>query len=86
MGGRSRIPDRTCTPADLAASRIDFPAWLCTLSRRDRKVAQFLAFGNRTGDAARRFGVYESRISQLRKELAASWHRFVGDEPAPAAA
>ena len=25
------IPDNTCTPAELAASRIDFPAWLKTL-------------------------------------------------------
>ena len=45
------IPDQTCTPAELAASRIDFPAWLDTLSRRDRKVARFFAIGNRTSDA-----------------------------------
>ena len=27
------IPDNTCTPAELAASRIDVPAWLKTLKR-----------------------------------------------------
>jgi hypothetical protein len=80
------VPDQTCTPAELAASRIDFPAWLRTLSRRDRKVAQFLAVGNRSSDAARKFGVCTGRISQIRKELAESWRRFVGDEPATAAA
>jgi hypothetical protein len=47
------IPDRTCTPAELAASRIDFSAWLRTLRRRNRKVAQFLAFGNGAGDIPR---------------------------------
>ena len=39
------IPDNTCTPAELAASRIDFPAWLKTLAPRDRKVARFLSLG-----------------------------------------
>ena len=63
------IPDNTCTPAELAASRIDFPAWLKTLKPRDRKVAKFLSFGNRTQDAARKFDVSQGRISQLRKEL-----------------
>ncbi|MGA2067971.1 MAG: hypothetical protein ABSG86_23580 [Thermoguttaceae bacterium] len=80
------IPGQTCTPADPVASRIDFPAWLGTLKRRDRKVAQFLAYGNRTGEAARKFGVSEGRIGQLRKELKRAWEQFVGDEPAPAAA
>jgi hypothetical protein len=27
------VPDRTCTPAELAASRIDFPSWLAVNSR-----------------------------------------------------
>jgi DNA-directed RNA polymerase specialized sigma24 family protein len=63
------VPDNTCTPAELAASRIDFPAWLKTLKPRDRKVARFLSFGNRTQDAARKFDVSQGRISQLRKEL-----------------
>ena len=38
------VPDNTCTPAELAASRIDFPAWMNTLKSRDRKVARFLFF------------------------------------------
>jgi len=75
------IPDRTCTPAELAASRLDFPAWLDTLGRRDRKVALKLAEGEKTGDVARRFGLSEGRVSQLRRELAENWKRFVGDRP-----
>jgi hypothetical protein len=35
---------------------------------------------------AKRFKVCAGRISQLRKELARDWHRFVGDDPEPAVA
>jgi hypothetical protein len=35
---------------------------------------------------ATQFQVSESRVSQLRRELADSWHAFVGDEPATAVA
>ena len=42
---------------------------------------QFLAVGNRTGETARKFGLCEGRISQVRKELAESWRTFVGEEP-----
>ena len=78
------IPDQTCTPAELAASRIDFPAWLKTLKPRNRRIAQFLARGNRTSDAARTFGVSQGRVSQLRKELKAAWEAFTGDDPTAA--
>jgi hypothetical protein len=80
------IPDNTCTPAELAASRIDFPAWLKTLKPRDRKVARFLSLGNRTQDAARKFDVSQGRISQLRKELQESWREFTGEYDGNAAA
>jgi hypothetical protein len=42
--------------------------------------------GDRASEAARKFEVSEGRVSQLRRELAASWREFVGDEPAKAAA
>jgi len=80
------IPDKTCTPAELAASRIDVQAWFKSLSRRDRRVAEFLAAGQTTTAAASKFKVSAGRISQLRRELARSWQRFVGDDPGPAAA
>ena len=80
------IPDKTCTPAELAASRIDVPAWFESLNRRDRKIAESLAAGNSTSAVSKQFRVSAGRISQLRKELAKSWQRFVGDDPACAAA
>ena len=63
------IEDRHATPADLAASRIDFPAWLATLSRRDRRIALRLADGDAAGSVAQQFGISQGRISQLRREL-----------------
>ena len=79
------VPDKTCTPAELAASRIDVPAWFKTLNRRDRRVAEFLAAGQTTKSAAKKFRVSAGRISQLRRELAANWTRFIGGEEGPAA-
>ena len=80
------VEDKTAGPADIARTRIDFSDWLDTLKRRDRRIALKLAEGEKTSDVAKRFKVSEGRVSQLRRELAASWRRFVGDEPAPVAA
>lgn len=70
------VEDRTCTPAELAASRIDYPAWLRTLSCRHREIALALADGGTTRDVARRFGLCPARVSQLRNELKCSWEQF----------
>ena len=73
------VEDHNATPAELAASRIDFPAWLATLSSRDRKIALKLAVGESTGRTARQFRLSKARISQLRRELKEAWDRFHGD-------
>ena len=79
------VEDKTAGPADIARTRIDFSDWLASLKRRDRRIAQFLANGESTRAAAKKFEISDGRVSQLRKELAASWKRFIGDEPGPAA-
>ena len=56
------------------------------LPRRLRKIATFLANGETTGAAAKRFRLSQARISQIRKELFLAWHRFQGDEPVIAVA
>jgi DNA-directed RNA polymerase specialized sigma subunit len=66
--------------------RCDFSDWLKSLKRRDRRIAEVLAVGERTQNVAKRFKVSAGRVSQLRRELAESWRAFVGDEPAPEAA
>jgi FixJ family two-component response regulator len=70
--------DRHCTPAELAASRIDVPAWLSRLKPRDRKIALKLAVGETTSAVARRFRLSEGRVSQLRGEFRNSWEVFQG--------
>ncbi len=73
------VEDRRATPADIAAARIDVAAWLRSLPRRNRQVAKMLALGNTPSEAARRFGVSRARVSQLRRELQASWQAFQGE-------
>ena len=80
------IPDQTCTPAELAASRIDFPAWLDTLKPRDRKIALKLAAGETTGRVSRQHRISAGRVSQLRRELHKAWCRFQGEADPPEAA
>jgi hypothetical protein len=78
------VEDRNCTPAELAASRLDFDAWLRRLPRHKRRVASTLAAGETTCGAARKFRVTPGRVSQLRRELAENWDAFNG-EPEQAA-
>jgi hypothetical protein len=80
------ITDRRATPADLAASRIDFGAWLATMSPLRRQLAQFLSIGESTRAAARRFAVSPARVSQLRREFQKSWNAFHGELIAAVAA
>jgi hypothetical protein len=70
---------RRTTPAELAALRIDFASWLDKLSKRHRKIALCLAFGESTGAVAQRFRVSCGRISQIRLELATCWAQFHGE-------
>jgi hypothetical protein len=72
------VGDPSCTPAELAVSRIDFDAWFKKLPRRKRRIASTLAIGEATKDAARKHKLTPGRISQLRRELAANWDKFHG--------
>ena len=72
--------DHRTTPAELAAMRVDFEAWLGTLTPRNRRLANVLATGEQTSAVARMFRVTAGRISQLRRELWESWRRFTDEE------
>ena len=80
------VEDRHAGPAETAIVRLDFSTWLKLLPRRLRKIATFLANGETTSAAARRFGISQGRISQIRRELLSAWRCFQGEEPVPAAA
>ena len=68
--------DRHWSIPDQAAFRVDFPTWLRSLPRRDRRLVKFLGVGNRTCDAAEKFGLTAGRISQLRTEWKSAWEAF----------
>jgi hypothetical protein len=69
------------TPADQAIFRLDFDAWLSTLTLRKRRMAAYLAAGHETSVVARMLGVTAAAVSQARPSLAVSWQQFQGDEP-----
>jgi len=73
------MEDRHAGPADTAITRIDFASWLQLLPRRLRKIANFLAKGETTSAAAKRFCLSQGRISQIRRQLYEAWHAFQGD-------
>ncbi len=79
------VEDKHADASQIVQTNLDMEDWLASLKRRDRKVAEFLANGESTRAAARKFKVSDGRISQLRRELAESWRKLIGDEPGGAA-
>ena len=75
------VEDHQTPVADQVAFRLDFPAWLRTQSRRNRRIAETLAIGHSTTQVAKRFHVSAGRISQKRQEFHKSWQEFRGEVP-----
>ena len=73
------VEDRNATPADIAATRIDFSDWLTSLKPRMRRIAKTLATGETTTNVARRFALSQARVSQIRRELKDAWETFQGE-------
>jgi hypothetical protein len=73
------VEDRRATPADVAATRIDFSDWLKSLKPRVRRIAKTLATGETTTNVARKFAVSQARVSQIRRELKDAWEMFQGE-------
>ncbi len=74
------VEDQRATPADIAITRIDFQAWLSSLSPRMRRLAETLASGETTSAVAELFRVSAGRISQVRRKLMETWDQFHADE------
>ncbi len=75
-----RLRDNTLTPVpDQVAFRIDFPAWLRTLTGRERRLVRAMARGERTTDLSRQFELSPGRISQLRRAFRGDWLRFTDE-------
>jgi hypothetical protein len=73
-----RLQDNAMTPVpDQVQFRLDFPAWLQTLTPRERRMIAAMARNERTRDLGKEFGVSPSRISQMRREFQIGWEQFI---------
>lgn len=77
-----RLQHNLATPVDEQVQfRLDFRAWLKTLSGRERRIIKAMARNERTKDLARQFELSAARISQLRREFMEDWRRYWSEEP-----
>jgi hypothetical protein len=75
-----RLRDNTITPVpDQVVFRIDWPAFLRTLTGRERRMIRAMALSERTLDLSKQFEVSPARISQMRREFFEGWIRFTTD-------
>lgn len=70
------VDARRSSVADQVAARLDIRAWLAQLARRTRQIARDMAHGFTTSELACKYRLSASRVSQLRRELEASWADF----------
>ena len=59
--------------------KLDFLAWLASLTQRDWSIVADLMVGERTRDVANKYSISPARISQKRREYCRDWHVFLGD-------
>jgi len=73
--------DNTKSPPDeTVCFKLDFLAWLASLTERDRAIVEDLMIGERTLDVAKKYKVSPARISQKRREYQQDWRNFWGDD------
>jgi Sigma-70, region 4 len=82
------VVDNTQTPpADAAAFRIDFAAWLDSLTPRNRQLVELFLLCHTATQVARQLQLSRGRVSQLRQQLARHWYALQGESyPAEQAA
>jgi len=73
------VDDTKTAIPDQVAFRLDFPVWLGSQVQAKRQMAVFMAMGNSPRDAAKKFGVTQARVCQVRRELRTSWQTFQGE-------
>lgn len=63
-------------PADIAALRIDWPAFVRTLRRPMRRILRAFMLGETTDVIRRRFKLSPVYVSQLRKQIYLRWLKY----------
>lgn len=75
-----RLQHNLVTPVDEQVQfKLDFAAWLHTLTARERRLIRAMLRNERTKDLSRYFEVSPGRVSQLRRQFRDDWRRFIGD-------
>jgi hypothetical protein len=85
--GPTRLPDfepeqfvgRSTPVPDAVSFRVDVPAFLASLSERQRSMALDLAQNMTTTEAAAKYGLSPGRISQFRREFKDKFDVFFAD-------
>jgi len=73
--------DNTKSPPDeIVCFKLDFLAWITSLTDRDRCIVSDLVIGERTRDVANKYKISPARISQKRREFCQDWCAFRGEE------
>ena len=75
------VEDRQAGPAETAAARIDFGAFLRSLSSREQEIVLALIRGEPVGMVAKSFRISPGRVSQIRRQLAEKWRMLHGEGP-----
>ena len=63
------------------AFRLDWPRYFCSLTPRDRQLAEHLSMGHTAKSAASKFGLSPGRVTQLRQRWCSEWRQFEEAEP-----
>ena len=75
-----RLQENTVTPVpEQVAFRLDFPAWLQTLTGRERRIIRAMMRNERTTRSGQEFELSPARISQMRREFHLGWELFGED-------
>lgn len=73
--------DNTKSPPDeTVCFKLDFLAWLASLSERDRHIVEDLLMGERARDVAHKYRLSPARVSQKRREFCRDWFVYCGDD------
>lgn len=73
--------DRQSSVPIQVAMRIDFPAWLASLTDRDRNLVECMCRREKTADLARQFKLSVLQVCRLRREFQSLWQQFHQDLP-----
>lgn len=65
------------SPAEVAVVRVDFGAWVQTLTSRQKEFLLAFLYGESTGEIAKRFKCSLGNVSQVRRKLVDKWVSFV---------